>query len=88
MEGYQLLLHQPNILQLPQGLCHGAGSAVDDLRDGLVVERQIPPPTLVGLNHIRIERHIQHDRVDLLEILGDDSEVERIYKIIEKQEEY
>ena len=66
MEGYQLLLHQPHGLQLPQRLRHGAGGAVDDLRDGLVVERQIPPSALVGLNSIGIERHIQHDRVDFL----------------------
>ena len=49
MEGYQLLFHQSGILQLPQGLGHGAGGAVDDLRNGLVVERQIPPSALVRL---------------------------------------
>ena len=66
MEGYQLLFHQPNVLQLPEGLRHGAGGTVDDLRDGLVVERQIAPPALVGPCGLGVQYHIQHDRVDFL----------------------
>ena len=66
VEGNQLLLNQPHGFQLPQGLCHGAGGTVDDFRDGLVVERQIAPPALVGLCSFGVQYHIQHDRVDFL----------------------
>ena len=53
MEGDQLLFNQPSILQFPQGLGHGAGSAVNDLRNRLVVERQIAPPMLIRLGVFR-----------------------------------
>ena len=37
---------------------------------------------------MKFEKTIRRIKKALFEILGDDSEVERIYKIIEKQEEY